>query len=127
MPIIDKTPINRTDTETAADKLAEEVKSSTKTLRSMRRELSPLELNRMNIGRKVRRSSWNPGSEDYSELKKIRQEIAAKRLKVINLEKALVRAKSSLYSMNIALRQNTPLSLLPLMLSLTSQQQKRIK
>ena len=58
----------------------------------------------MNIGRKVRRSSWDPGSEDYSELKKIRQEIAAKRLKVINLEKALVRAKSSLHSMNISLR-----------------------
>ncbi|RUS19003.1 hypothetical protein BC937DRAFT_88082, partial [Endogone sp. FLAS-F59071] len=89
-PITDKTPMNRTDTETAADKLAEEVKSLTKTLRSLRRELSPLELNRMNIGRKVRRSSWDPGSEDYSELKKIRQEVAAKRLKVINLEKALM-------------------------------------
>ncbi|RUS18614.1 hypothetical protein BC937DRAFT_88551, partial [Endogone sp. FLAS-F59071] len=69
--------MNRTDTETV-DKLAEEVKSLTKTLRS-----------------------GDPGSEDYSELKEIRQEIAAKRLKVINLEKALVRAKSSL---NIALR-----------------------
>ncbi|CAG8529334.1 10979_t:CDS:2, partial [Ambispora leptoticha] len=87
-PITDKTPMKRTDTETAADKLAE-VKSLTRTLRSLRRELSPLELDRINIGRKVRRSSWDPGSEDYSELKKIRQEIAAKRLKIINLEKTL--------------------------------------
>ena len=70
-PITDKTAMNRTDTETVADKLAEEVKSLTKTLRSLHRELSPLELNRMNISWKVRRSSWDPGSEDYSELKKL--------------------------------------------------------
>ncbi|RUS13241.1 hypothetical protein BC937DRAFT_95630, partial [Endogone sp. FLAS-F59071] len=58
----------------------------------------------MNISQKIRRSSWDPGSEDYSKLKESRQEIAAKQLKVINLEKVLVRAKSSLHSMSIALR-----------------------
>ena len=58
----------------------------------------------MNIGRKVRKSQWDPGSEDYRELKKIRREISVKQLEVFKLEKAVARARSSLYSLNKALR-----------------------
>ena len=60
----------------------------------------------MNIGREIRkaRRSWDPGSDDCQKLKEARREIAVKRLEIIDLEKALVRAKTSLYSMNKALR-----------------------
>ncbi|RUS12898.1 hypothetical protein BC937DRAFT_86752, partial [Endogone sp. FLAS-F59071] len=86
--------MNCTDTETVADKLTKEVKSLTKTLQSLCRELLLLELNQININQEVRRLLWDLGSGDY----------IAKWLKIINLEKALIRAKSSLHSMNIALR-----------------------
>jgi hypothetical protein len=105
-PTTDMMPTRRTDMETAADKLVEEIKSLANTLQRLHKELAPLELNRMNIGREIRkaRRSWDPGSDDYKKLKKVRQEIAVKRLETIDLEKALVRANASLYSMNKALR-----------------------
>ncbi len=57
----------------------------------------------MDISWKVRRLQWNSGSDNYSELKRIRQEISVKHLKVIKLEKDLSTARSLLYSLNKAL------------------------
>lgn len=94
----------RTDMEKAADGLTEEIKSLTSTLQALREELSPLELNRMNIGRDVRRLPWDPGSDDYRKLRDVRQKVVAKQLEVIKSKKMLVRAKSSLYSINNALQ-----------------------
>jgi hypothetical protein len=96
--------LDRLNMEAQAEIIASQVKDLTSTLRSLRKELSQLELNRMDIGRKVRRSQWDPGSNDYRELKKIRQEISVKWLEAFKLEKVLARGRSSLYSLNKALR-----------------------
>ena len=80
-----------------------EVKDLTNILTPLRKEISRLELQRMEIGRKVRRSKWDPGSDNYKELKRIRREISVKRLKVIKLEKNLSIARSLLHSLNKAL------------------------
>jgi len=90
--------------EALAKTCTSQISDLTSTLRPLRKELSQLELNRMNIGQKVRKSQWDPGSEDYHELKKIRREISVKQLEVFKLEKAVARARSSLYSLNKALR-----------------------
>src|SRR5438128_3548989 len=65
----------------------------------------------MDIGWKVRRSQWDPGSNNYRELKEIRREITVKRLEAIKLEKALAKAKSSLYSINKTLRMKVSSSI----------------
>jgi hypothetical protein len=103
-PTMETPALDRSNMEAQAETHASQVKDLTSTLRTLRKELSQLELNRMNIGRKVRRSQWDPGSEDYRELKKIRQEISVKQLEAFKLEKAVARARSSLYSLNKALR-----------------------
>jgi hypothetical protein len=105
-PTTGMTPMSHTDMETEADELAEEVKSLTNALQSLRRELPPLELNRMNIGRDIRKAKmpWDPGSGDCRKLKEVRREVVTKQLEVIRLEKALAKARSSLYSINRALR-----------------------
>ena len=103
-PTMETPALDRSNMEAQAETHASQVKDLTSTLRTLRKELSQLELNQMNIGRKVRRSQWDPGSEDYHELKKIRQEISVKQLEAFKLEKAVARARSSLYSLNKALR-----------------------
>jgi len=90
--------------EELSENHAIQVKDLTNSLRPLRRELSQLELQRMEIGWKVRRSSWDPGSSDYQKLRKIRREIAIKRLEAIKIEKALAAAKSTLYGLNRTLR-----------------------
>ncbi|RUS29078.1 hypothetical protein BC938DRAFT_481086 [Jimgerdemannia flammicorona] len=90
--------------EALAETQVSQVKHLTSTLRSLHKEISQLELNRMDIGWKVRKSPWDPGSDGYRELKEIRQDIAVKWLEAIKLEKTLARARSSLYSLNKALR-----------------------
>ncbi len=89
--------------EAQADVHMKKIRSLTNILTPLRKEISRLELQRMEIGRKVRRSQWDPSSDNYRELKKIRQEILIKRLKVIKLEKDLSTARSLLYSVNKAL------------------------
>ena len=60
-PMLIETPtLDRLNAEAQAEILASQVKDLTSTLRSLRKELSQLELNRMDIGRKVRRSQWDP-------------------------------------------------------------------
>jgi hypothetical protein len=90
--------------EARAEIIASQVKDLTSTLSPLRKELSQLELKRMDIGRKVRRSQWDPGSNEYCELKNIRRAILSKRFHAFKLEKELARARSSLYSLNKALR-----------------------
>ena len=89
--------------ESLAETHTKEVKDLTKILTPLRKEISRLELQRMEIGQKVRRSQWNLGSNNYNELKRIRQEISIKRLKLIKLEKDLSIARNLLYSVNKAL------------------------
>lgn len=96
--------------EKQAEIHAKDVRDLTSMLRPLRRQIAQLELRRMEIGWKVRNSQWNPASNNYCELKKIRQQIADKRLEVIKLEKALSKARSSLYSLNKALQQKLPLN-----------------
>src|SRR4051794_7062036 len=103
MPILNYS--NYSDIELKVENLEMQVKNLNCTLKPLRKDLQRLELNRMDIGRKVRsRETWDPGSADYKELIEIRQNIATKRLKTIKLEKALAKAKSSLYSLNKALQ-----------------------
>lgn len=104
-PILVKTSdtLDRLNVEAQADVHMKKIRSITNILTPLRKEISRLELQRMEIGRKVRRSQWDPGSDNYRELKKIRQEILIKRLKVIKLEKDLSTARSLLYSVNKAL------------------------
>ncbi|CAI2180482.1 9972_t:CDS:2, partial [Funneliformis geosporum] len=87
-----------------AEKYALQVKDLTNILTPLHKEISHLELQWMDFGRKVRRAAWDPGSANYQKLKEIRHEIVTKRFKAIKLEKALAKARSSLYSLNKTLR-----------------------
>jgi predicted RNase H-like nuclease (RuvC/YqgF family) len=92
--------------ERLAESQASKIKELTKFLKPLRKGISILELRRMDISREVRTSSlWD--SDLYQNLKKIRQEIANKRLEIIKIEKELVEARSILYSMNKALWNNS--------------------
>jgi hypothetical protein len=95
--------LDRLNVEAQADVHMKKIRSLTNILTPLRKEISRLELQRMEIGRKVRRSQWDPGSDNYNELKRIRQEISIKRLKLIKLEKDLSTARSLLHSLNKAL------------------------
>src|SRR4051794_18844990 len=58
-PTSDVTYGSRTELEATADELSKKAKNLTNTLRSLRKEILPLQLNRMDAGRKVRqRLSW---------------------------------------------------------------------
>ena len=64
----------------------------------------------MDIGQQVRGATWDPGSANYLKLKKVRQTITTERLKAIKLEKTLASARSSLYSLNKALRATSTIT-----------------
>jgi len=104
VPATEMLTLDRPKMEALAETYTSQVKDLTSALRPLRKEISQLEIQRMDIGQKVRRSQWDPGSEDYRELKKIRREISVKQLEAFKLEKAVARARSSLYSLNKALR-----------------------
>jgi hypothetical protein len=87
-----------------AETHASQIKELTDILGPLRKELSHLELQRMDIGRRVRNLPWDPGSDLYQQLKSVRKEISTKRLKVIKTERTLANARSSLYALNKALR-----------------------
>lgn len=87
---------SHTELEAAADELTKKVESLTNTLRSLHEQI---QWNRMDAGRRVKRLSWDPGS-DYDELKRIRKEASAKQLEIVNLKKVLAEAKCSLCAIN---------------------------
>ena len=79
MPATETSNLNHLDAEEKqAEIYAKEVRDLTGALKPLCRQISQLELRRMEIGRKVRKSEWNPDSNNYCELKKIRHQIADK-------------------------------------------------
>ena len=95
---------DRLKMEALADTYASQVKDLACKLRPLHKEISQLELSRMEIGRRVRNQPWDPGSEIYQQLRGVRQKILAKRLEAIEIEKMIASARSSLYRLNVALR-----------------------
>ncbi|CAJ0883831.1 10141_t:CDS:2 [Entrophospora sp. SA101] len=80
--------------EATAEKYTLQVKDLTKILTPLHKEISQLELQRMDLVRKVGRTAWDPGSANYQKLKEIRHEIATKQFEAIKLEKALAKARN---------------------------------
>jgi hypothetical protein len=97
-------PLDRLEIEALAETLTSQINDLTSALRPLRKEISQLELRRMDLGRCVRKLPWDPGSDCYQQLKSIRQELSAKQLKASEIEKELASAKGSLYALNRALR-----------------------
>ena len=109
-PAMEMSSVERSTMQTQAQAHALQVKDLTSALRTLRRKISQLEQERMDIGRQVRGATWDPGSADYLKLKKVRQTITTERLKAIKLEKTLASARSSLYSLNKALRATSTIT-----------------
>jgi len=97
-------PSDRLEMEALAETRTSQINDLTRALRPLRKEISKLELRRMDLGRCVRKLPWDPGSDNYQKLKEIRQAIGIKRLEAIKIEKALAAAKNSSYELNRALR-----------------------
>ncbi len=64
--------LDRSNMKVLAKIYMKEVKDLTKILTSLRKEILWFELQRMEIGQKVRKSQWDLGSDNYNKLKRIR-------------------------------------------------------
>jgi hypothetical protein len=71
MPATETSNLNHLEAEEKQAEIhANEVRDLTSALRPLHKEISQLELQQMDIGWQVRKSQWNPGSDNYCKLKR---------------------------------------------------------